>query len=101
MIRFILLACAVTGQQYYAPGLLVESDLPYAVDPEQFASVPKFSELQKEQFERELAIANDGEEATVFEEELRIPGEKPKTNDSYLCTAFKQRSTKQKSIGKF
>jgi peptidylglycine monooxygenase len=104
MIRFVLacaLFCAVVGQQYYGPGVLIESDLPeYAVDPEQFASVPEFSELQQEQFERELASAR-GEEPTTFEEELRIPGEKPKANDSYLCTAFRQQGVKQKSIVSF
>lgn len=105
MIRFILacaLICAATSQQqYYGPGILVESDLPdYAVDPERFASVPEFSELQQEQFEREVSAAH-GQDPTVFEEELRIPGEKPKINDSYLCTAFRQQGVKQKSIGEY
>ncbi|KAI6182679.1 Peptidylglycine monooxygenase [Aphelenchoides bicaudatus] len=103
MIRFVLLIAlffgAATSQQYYyAPGYLIDSELAdYPQNPEQFAAAPEFSKDQEDQLNREVQAAQ-GEEATLFEEELRIPGEKPQTNDSYLCTAFKQQG-KQKSIG--
>lgn len=60
----------------------------------------EFSEQQLEQIGRELASAR-GERLLVYEKELRIPGETPKTNDSYLCTAFKQQQLRQKSIVSF
>jgi len=107
MIRFLLCSLLVIPTsayvnvyQQFPGGPFDEFEYPLE-DPERFADpAPEFSEQQLDQLERELASAK-GQQPIVYEEELRIPGEIPKTNDSYLCTAFKQHHLRQKSIVSF
>jgi len=102
MIRFILLGLFVATSAYINEELLGQDGVGYypmdgQINPEQYEMLRTLEELRRQEYERELAAQQ--EPGTIYEEELRIPGEKPRTNDSYLCTAFKQPA--EKSIVSF
>lgn len=92
MIRIIFFGLFLSAKAYI--------DYP-AVEPwnqDGLSYFPLEPELDSEQLKNyeEQALAQDF--PIVYEEELRIPGEKPNTSESYLCTAFNQLN--EKSISK-
>ncbi|KAI6225908.1 putative peptidylglycine alpha-hydroxylating monooxygenase 1, protein [Aphelenchoides besseyi] len=108
-MRSLLLLAAITGTC-----LCVELDpsqrLNYlqnvGLHPEQLEALSRYEELrdeherqvqlQQEAYERELNYLEELEQEklrekyALREDILRIPGEQPAQNDTYLCTAFKQ-----------
>lgn len=101
MIRLIslfgLFLLSVNAQFYEQP----QEEAPDAFYPlgrDQYEVLRNLEQFRRQQYEREL-VQEQSEPQTVYEEELRIPGERPRANDSYLCTAFKQLN--EKSISEF
>ncbi|CAD5210557.1 unnamed protein product [Bursaphelenchus xylophilus] len=76
--------------------LTVGSAVAYFVplNPEELSGDPGYQYQFPEQFLeenlQELQQEADQGEGHLFEDELRIPGEKPSYNDTYLCSAFRQ-----------